>query len=209
MRDIVKDYLDGLIPRRAFMKRMSQAGFGVAAAASALKSLEPLARAQSGQGARGQAQTSVNSPAGSLTTPFEGTGGELLAEQLRVAGVKFLFLGNGSGLGSLCDALLDRPDMQIILALHEDHCVSIAHGYSKASGKPGFVMFSRVGTPHATANMYNAMKDRSSLIITSDHAESDREGRDGLEDIIWSRPIDLGVSFIRDQCGIGSRCLHR
>src|SRR5437867_11119326 len=78
MRDIVKDYLDGLIPRRAFMKRMSQAGFGVAAAASALKSLEPLARAQSGQGARGQAQTSVNSPAGSLTTPFEGTGGELL-----------------------------------------------------------------------------------------------------------------------------------
>ncbi len=133
MRDIVKDYLDGLIPRRAFMKRMSQAGFGVAAAASALKSLEPLARAQSGRGARGQAQTSADSSAGSLTKPFEGTGGELLAEQLRAAGVKFLFLGNGSGLGSLCDALLDRPDMQIILAIHEDHCVSIADGYSKAS----------------------------------------------------------------------------
>ena len=196
MRDIVKDYLDGLIPRRAFMKRMSQAGFGVAAAASALKSLEPLARAQSGQGARGQAQTSVNSPAGSLTTPFEGTGGELLAEQLRAAGVKFLFLGNGSGLGSLCDALLDRPDMQIILAIHEDHCVSIADGYSKASGKPGFVMFSRVGTPHATANMYNAMKDRSSLIITSDHAESDREGRDGLEDIDdWLETVEQFTKF--------------
>src|SRR5437867_11611053 len=156
MRDIVKDYLDGLIPRRAFMKRMSQAGFGVAAAASALKSLEPLARAQAGRETRGQNSQAADSPAGGLTIPFEGTAGELLAEQLRAAGVKYLFLGNGSGLGSLCDALLDRPDMQIILAIHEDHCVSIADGYSKASGKPGFVMFSRVGTPPATANMYNA-----------------------------------------------------
>src|SRR5262249_6458032 len=91
MRDIVKDYLDGLIPRRAFMKRMSQAGFGVTAAASALKSLEPLARAQSGRGTRGQAQTSADSSAGTLTTSFEGTGGEMLAEQLRAAGVKVLF----------------------------------------------------------------------------------------------------------------------
>ena len=46
MRQIVKDYLDGVIPRRTFMKRMSQAGFGTAATASVLKSLEPLARAQ-------------------------------------------------------------------------------------------------------------------------------------------------------------------
>src|SRR5207248_11383872 len=83
---------------------------------------------------------------GTLITPFQGTGGELLAEQLRAAGTKYLFLGNGSGLGPLCDALVDRNDMQIILAVHEDHCVSIADGYSKASGKPGFVMFSRVGT---------------------------------------------------------------
>ncbi|PYS14473.1 MAG: hypothetical protein DMG15_08030 [Acidobacteria bacterium] len=195
MRDIVRDYLDGRIPRRAFMKRMSQAGFGVAAAASALKSLEPLARAQAGQGTRGQS-SQADSRAGGLTIPFEGTGGELLVEQLRAAGVKFLFLGNGSGLGSLCDALVDRPEMQIILAVHEDHCVSIADGYSKASGKPGFVMFSRVGTPHATANMYNAMKDRSSLIITSDHAESDREGRDGLEDIDdWLETVEQFTKF--------------
>jgi len=195
MRDIVRDYLDGRIPRRAFMKRMSQAGFGVAAATSVLKSLEPLAHAQARSGARAQ-NGQVNFPAAGLTTPFEGNGGEVLVEQLRAAGVKFLFLGNGSGLGSLCDALVDRPDMQIILALHEDHCVSIADGYSKASGKPGFVMFSRVGTPHATSNMYNAMKDRSPVIITSDHAESDREGRDGFEDIDdWLETVGQFTKF--------------
>jgi len=191
MRQIVKDYLDGLIPRRTFMKRMSQAGFGAAATASVLKSLEPLAQAQEqeetpaegGQAARARGGQAAPAPPGTLIAPFQGTGGELLAEQLRAAGTKYLFLGNGSGLGPLCDALVDRPDMQVILAVHEDHCVSIADGYSKTSGKPGFVMFSRVATPHATANMYNAMKDRTPIIVTSDHAETNREGRDGLEDI--------------------------
>jgi thiamine pyrophosphate-dependent acetolactate synthase large subunit-like protein len=188
MREIVRDYLDGRIPRRAFIKRMSQAGFGIAAAASALKSLEPLVYAQ---------ETPAGaSPSPGLVTPFEGTGGELLAEQLRAAGIKYLFLGNGSGLGSLCDALVDRPDMQIILGVHEDHCVSMADGYAKASGKPGFVMFSRVATPHATSNMYNAMKDRSSIIVTSDHAETNREGRDGLEDIDdWLETVGQFTKF--------------
>ena len=204
MREIVRDYLDGRIPRRTFVKRMSQAGFGAAAAASALKSLEPLAHAQGGQAAQPQGGQAApvqgspagDSPAGGLVIPFEGTGGELLAEQLRAAGIKFLFLGNGSGLGSLCDALVDRPDMQLILAVHEDHCVSMADGYAKASGKAGFVMFSRVATPHATSNMYNAMKDRSSIVVTSDHAETTREGRDGLEDIDdWLETVGQFTKF--------------
>jgi benzoylformate decarboxylase len=170
------------------MKRMSQAGFGVAAAASALKSLEPLVHAQATQAGA--------SPSPGLVIPFEGTGGELLAEQLRAAGVKFLFLGNGSGVGPLCDALIDRPDMQLILAVHEDICVAIADGYAKASGRPGFVMFSRVGTPHATSNMYNAMKDRTPVVVTSDHAETTREGRDGLEDIDdWLETVGQFTKF--------------
>ena len=188
MREIVRDYLDLKIPRRGFMKRMSQAGFGVAAAASALESLEPLVHAQGTQAGA--------SPSPGLVTPFEGTGGELLAEQLRAAGVKFLFLGNGSGVGALCDALVDRPDMQLILGVHEDLVVAMADGYAKASGKPGFVMFSRVGTPHATSNMYNAMKDRTPIIVTSDHAETTREGRDGLEDIDdWLETVEQFTKF--------------
>src|SRR5205807_1069384 len=103
MRQIVKDYLDGLIPRRTFMKRMSQAGFGAAATASVLKSLEPLAQAQEqeetpaegGQAARGRGGQAAPAPPGTLIAPFQGTGGELLAEQLRAAGTKYLFLGNG------------------------------------------------------------------------------------------------------------------
>lgn len=66
MRKIVGDYLDGKIPRRGFMSRMSQAGFSALTASSALQSLDPLVQAapQGGQSA-----------AGSII-PFEGTGGE-------------------------------------------------------------------------------------------------------------------------------------
>src|SRR4051812_21974621 len=110
MRQIVKDYLDGLIPRRTFIKRMSRAGFGAATTASVLTSLEPLAHshaqeqegtpAEGGQAPRGRGQAGAAATAtpGTLITPFQGTGGELLAEQLRAAGTKYLFLGNGSGL---------------------------------------------------------------------------------------------------------------
>ena len=187
MRDIVRDYLDQTIPRRSFVKRMSQAGFGVTAVTSVLKSLEPLVQAQSAQAGDAPAE---------LLTPFEGNAGEVLAEQLRAAGIKFLFLGNGSGLGPLCDALVDRPDMQPILATHEGHCVAMADGYAKASGNPGFVMISRVGSPNATSNMYNAMKDRSPIIVTSDHSETDRAGRDGHEDVEdWLETVEQFTKF--------------
>ncbi len=94
----------------------------------------------------------------------------------------YLFLGNGTGVSPLCDALVDRPQLKIIMGVHEALLVAMADGYSRASGKTGFAMFSRVAVPNATANMYNAMKDRSSVVIASDHIESLESGRNSHED---------------------------
>jgi benzoylformate decarboxylase len=119
----------------------------------------------------------------SYTRTFRGTGGELLAEQLLDAGVEYLFLGNGTGVTALCDAVIDRPNLKIILAVHEGLSVAMADGYSRASGRTAFAMFSRVGVPGASSNMYNAMKDRSKLVIASDHIDSLASGRDSHEDL--------------------------
>ncbi len=59
----------------------------------------------------------------------------------------------------------------------------MADGYSKASGKTPFVIFSRVGGPHASSNMYNAMKDRTPIVIATDHRGVAQRGRDGHEDL--------------------------
>jgi thiamine pyrophosphate-dependent acetolactate synthase large subunit-like protein len=172
MRELVRSYLQNGLSRRGFVDRLVKSGFSVVAANAVVASLAPAF-----------AQDSAKDEAKSYTRTFKGTGGELLAEQLRDAGVEYLFLGNGTGVSPLCDALVDRPDMKIVLAVHEALCVAMADGYSRASGKTAFSMFSRVAVSHASMNMYNAMKDRSGLVIATDHMESMASGRDMHEDL--------------------------
>jgi benzoylformate decarboxylase len=161
--------MESNLSRRGFVAAMISAGYSLAAAQSALRSVAPFA------------QGAAVPP--SLTRTVQGTAGELLAEQIIETGAKYMFVGNGSGLASLCDALVTRPQIQLIQATHEGQVVAVADGYAKATMKPAFGMFSRVGMMNASSNMYNAMKDRTPVIMFSDHASSTSEGRDGGEDL--------------------------
>jgi len=174
MQGLVKDYLGGTISRRSFIRRSTAAGFSVVAARSAIDELQPIVNPN---------QASTFSTATTSTTSVTGTGGELLAEQLRAAGVRFVFVCNSSGMGSLCDAIVDRPDLQFIQGISENQAVAMADGYAKATGETTFACFSRVGGPLASANMYNAMKDRTPVVILTDHMDSQADGRDGPEDL--------------------------
>jgi benzoylformate decarboxylase len=174
MQGLVKDYLGGTISRRSFIRRSTAAGFSVVAARSAIDALQPIVNAN---------QASTFSTAATSTTSITGTGGELLAEQLHAAGVRFMFVCNSSGMGSLCDAIVDRPELQFIQGISENQAVAMADGYAKATGETTFACFSRVGGPLASANMYNAMKDRTPVVIFTDHMDSQADGRDGHEDL--------------------------
>lgn len=171
MRDLVRSYLQSGFTRRGFVKSLMNAGFSLAAANSVLASMPATSLPD---------EPTTQVP---FTRTFRGTGGELLAEQLMDAGVEYLFLGNGTGVSPLCDAVIDRPKLKAILSVHEGLCVAMADGYSKASGKTGFAMFSRVGMPNATSNLYNAMKDRSAIVVATDHIETSDSGRDYREDL--------------------------
>ena len=174
MRDLAKDYLGQRVSRRSFFRKATAAGFSLAAARSCLQALQPITQAEA---------TASNFAPAAATTAFTGTGGELLAEQLRAAGVRFIFICNSSGMGPLCDAVVDRPHFQFIQGISENQAVAMADGYAKASGETSFACFSRVGGPIASANMYNAMKDRTPVVILTDHMDSQADGRDGHEDL--------------------------
>lgn len=169
MRDLVNALIRGKLSRRGFLTGMAAASFAPAAAKSALASVEGLA--PGGKVAEG------------LSRSVTGTGADLLVEQVIETGAEYMFVSNGSGVGPICDSLVDHPQLQLIQATQEGQVVSIADGYAKASGKTGFGMFSRVGLPHSSSNMYNAMKDRTPLVMFSDHADTDREGTDSHEDV--------------------------
>ena len=170
MQKLVRELMDSKLSRRGFVAAMVSAGYSTVAAKSALQSVAPFAPA------------AADTPP-PLSKSIQGTGGELLAEQIMATGARYLFVSNGSGLGSLCDALVSRPQIQLIQTPMEGQTVSVADGYAKATMKPAFGMFSRVGMMHAASNMYNAMKDRTPVVMFSDHADTGGEGRDGGEDL--------------------------
>jgi thiamine pyrophosphate-dependent acetolactate synthase large subunit-like protein len=177
MQRLVKQLLNNKLSRRGFITSMVAAGYSVTAAESALKSVLPL--------------TQAPEAAPALTRTVRGTGGELMVEQILETGAKYMFVSNGSGLGPLADALVSRPKLQLIQATHEGQVVAQASGYAMASGNPGFCMYSRVGLPHSTSNMYNAMKDRTPIVVLSDHADTTAEGTDSHEDIDdWMEAIN-------------------
>ena len=121
MQHLARDLVQRKLTRRGFLGGMMAAGYTAASARSALAAISPFV--QDSQVAEG------------LTRSMTGTGGELLTEQLIEAGAKYLFVTNASGLGPLCDALVTRPQIQLIQATQEGQAVAIADGYAKASGK--------------------------------------------------------------------------
>lgn len=178
MRELIRDLVKARISRRSFLTGMAAASYSVGAAKSALAAVEPFIPGS-------------ELPAGYVRTAT-GTAAELMVDQILETGTKFLFCANGSGIGPICDALVSRPQLQLIQATHEGQVVSIADGYAMASGKTAFGFHSRVGLPHSTSNMYNAMKSRSPIVMMSDNSDSPREGTDDHEDIDnWEEAVRL------------------
>jgi benzoylformate decarboxylase len=99
---------------------------------------------------------------------FSGTGGELLIEQIRAAGSRYIFTNPGSLEVGFFDALVDRPELEVVVGLHEGIVIAMADGYHKVSRQPTLVnVHAAVGTAQIAGQMYNAHYDGSGLIVTA------------------------------------------
>ena len=66
-------------------------------------------------------------------------GSDRIADLLRELDIPYLILNPGSSYRGLHDSLvnhLGNRQPQMIVVLHEEHAVAIAHGYAKVTGKP-------------------------------------------------------------------------
>ena len=107
----------------------------------------------------------VGSPAG-----FEGSwGSDAIVEQLSRLNLRFIALVPGSSYRGMHDSLVNNNkcgDPEIIMCLHEEHCVAIAHGFAKVTERPMAVaLHANVGLMHATMAVYNAFCDRIPVLI--------------------------------------------
>ncbi|MGH2890344.1 MAG: thiamine pyrophosphate-binding protein [Solirubrobacteraceae bacterium] len=96
-------------------------------------------------------------------------GSDAVAELLRSLRVPFIALNPGSSYRGLHDSIVNRlgnERPEIVLCLHEEHAVAIAHGYAKVTGRPlAVALHANVGLMHATMALFNAFCDRVPMLV--------------------------------------------
>ena len=68
----------------------------------------------------------------------EGNGGRLFVEQLKAAGVEYIFFNPSTGDHPIFDALVDVPEIKLIKGIQEGAVTAMADGYARASGRPAW-----------------------------------------------------------------------
>ena len=141
-------------------------------------------------------QTPMEQPAGT-PAPAPQYGSDVVAETLRALALPYIALVPGASFRGLHDSLvnyLGNRDPQMLLCLHEEHAVAIAHGYAKVTGQPMAVaLHSNVGLFHATMAIFNAWCDRMPVLIL---------GATGPVDAVKRRPWIDWIHTARDQGAI-------
>src|SRR5260221_570408 len=101
---------------------------------------------------------------------------------LRELDLPYVALNPGASYRGLHDSLvnlLGNRDPQMLLCLHEEHAVAMAHGYAKVTGRPmGAIVHSNVGLMHATMAIFNAWCDRAPVVVLGATGPTRRPARD-------------------------------
>ena len=157
MNQLVYQFLENNISRRGFLQSMAALGVSRAGIERTYRAAEAVSAAPPGTG-----------------RAVTGTGGELMVEQMKAAGVEYLFTNPGSFEVGFFDAFLDQPT-QLIMGLHEGIVISMADGYHKLSGEPAFVNVHVIaGTAQSAGQLYNSSRDGSALVVTAGLLDNER-----------------------------------
>lgn len=108
-------------------------------------------------------------------------GSDVVADFLRSTGVPYLALNPGSSYRGLHDSLVNHlggTEPSMLLCLHEEHAVAIAHGWAKVTGVPMLVaVHANVGLMHASMALYNAWCDRVPMLVIGANGPLDASKR--------------------------------
>jgi len=135
MKELIKQYLDNGISRRKLVRGLGAAGLGLAAARTLADQLTPTAA------------RAADATGPTPTRQVTGSGGKLYVEQLKAAGVEYIFFNPSTGDAPIYDALVDTPEIQLIKGVQEGAVVAMADGYARLSGKTGVAQVANIGLP--------------------------------------------------------------
>lgn len=110
-----------------------------------------------------------------------GTGGMLLLQTLKDAGVEYLFTNPGSAETGLFAAIAEDGDNRLVVGKHEGLVAAMADGYHRVSGKVGVVIAHVMGGSYQLAGqLFNAQVAGSSLLVIAGDWASELQDYRGL-----------------------------
>jgi acetolactate synthase-1/2/3 large subunit len=99
----------------------------------------------------------------------EHWGSDGIAAMLRALDIQYLALNPGASYRGLHDSIvnyLGNEQPQMLLCLHEESAIAIAHGYAKVTGQAmAAAVPSNVGLMHGTMAIFNAWCDRMPIVL--------------------------------------------
>jgi thiamine pyrophosphate-dependent acetolactate synthase large subunit-like protein len=132
--------------------------------------------------------------------PSEGKslwGSDVAADMMRALDIPYVALNPGASYRGLHDSIVNRlgnEKPQMLLCLHEEAAVAVAHGWAKVTGKPmGAIVHSNVGLLHGSMAVFNAWMDRVPLLLF---------GATGPVDATKRRPWIDWIHTTKDQAAL-------
>jgi thiamine pyrophosphate-dependent acetolactate synthase large subunit-like protein len=121
-------------------------------------------------------------------------GSDVAADALRATGIDYIALNPGASYRGFHDSIvnyLGNTQPQMLLCLHEESAIAIAHGYAKVTGRAmAAAVHSNVGLMHGTMAIFNVWCDRMPMVIL---------GATGPVDAVKRRPWIDWIHTARDQ----------
>ena len=110
-----------------------------------------------------------------------GTGGMLLIQTLKDAGVEYLFTNPGSAETGIFAALSESQEQRLVVGKHEGLVAAMADGYNRLSGKVGVVIAHVMGGSWQLAGqLFNAQHAGSPLLVIAGDWASELQDFRGL-----------------------------
>ena len=126
-------------------------------------------------------------------------GSDVVVDVLQALDVPYVPMNPGSSFRGLHDSIVNyggNRAPQLLLCLHEEIAVSLANGWSKATGRMGVAaVHDLVGLMHASMAVYDAFCDRTPLLLLGGSGPADQSQRRPID---WVHSANTQAGLVRD-----------
>jgi len=181
--------------RRDFLKTAA-AGLG-ATAATTVVAQSPEAAAQEAPPKAGEVRKKEKPATGDIVISRPGS--DFMVDVLKTLDLEYISTNPGSSFRSIHESLINygkNTKPQLLTCMHEEAAIAMAHGYSKAAGKPmAAIIHGTVGLQHGSMAIYNAWVDRVPIVLFAGNGLDAVSRRPGTE---WNHAVQDAGALVRD-----------